>query len=380
MAGLTGEQIEELSRGLSRALSRSDLEIYVYVSTGDQIYVEYVAEGLPLRKTIFQLIEELENTGSTHLFLAKVFKERSRRPDILELIRRLCPQAAIEQDSETADLSLQRSGLVEQGSPDNAFAPGFQKNVRPHLKMADMGLWIDRLSQVKRRVCRIEIDGAAAGTGFLVGPDTVLTNWHVVERTAQSGDLGQVRCRFDYVLHASGAREEGLVVALQVDGCIDSSPYSQAETTATPDSPPPTDDELDYALLRLEAKIGEDGTARRGWVDLHRTVPDLQTDDPILIVQHPDGAPMKLALDTQAIIGANENGTRLRYSTNTEVGSSGSPCFSMNWEIVALHHFGDPAWNQPKFNQGVPIGRIRDRIIARGFPDALGTVETGTTP
>jgi len=377
MADLTGEQIEELSRALSRALSRSDLEIYVYVSTGDQIYVEYVAEGLPLRKTIFQLIEELENTGSTHLFLAKVYKERSRRPDILETIRRLCPQAAIEQDGETADLSLQRSGLVEQGSPDNAFAPGFQKNVRPHLKMADMGLWTDRLSQVKRRVCRMEIDGAAAGTGFLVGPDTVLTNWHVIERTEQNGDLAQVRCRFDYVLHANGAREEGLVLALQADGCIDSSPYSQAETTATPDSPPPGDDELDYALLRLEARIGEDGTARRGWVDLHQTVPDLQTGAPILIVQHPDGAPMKLAMDTQAIIGANENGTRLRYSTNTEAGSSGSPCFSMNWEIVALHHFGDPAWNQPKFNQGVPIGRIRDRIVARGFQDALGTFETG---
>jgi len=377
MAGLTGEQIEELSRALSRALSRSDLEIYVYASTGDQIYVEYVAEGLPLRKTIFQLIEELEYTGSTHLFLAKVFKERSRRPDIREMIRRLCPQAAIEQDGETADLSLQRSGLVEQGSPDNAFAPGFQKNVRPHLKMADMGLWIDRLSQVKRRVCRIEIDGAAAGTGFLVGPDTVLTNWHVIERTQQDGDLGQVRCRFDYLLHANGAREEGLVVALQAEGCIDSSPYSQAETTATPDNPPPTNDELDYALLRLDAKIGEAGPARRGWVDLHQSVPNLQKDAPILIVQHPDGAPMKLAMDTQAIIGANENGTRLRYSTNTEAGSSGSPCFSMNWEIVALHHFGDPAWNQPKFNQGVPIGRIRDRIVARGFQDALGTFETG---
>lgn len=372
MAGLTGEQIEELSRTLSRALSRSDLEIYVYVSTGDQIYVEYVAEGLPLRKTIFQLIEELENTGSTHLFLAKVFKERSRRPDVLETIRRLCPQAAAERDDETADLSLQRSGLAEQGSPDNAFAPGFQKNVRPHLKMADVGLWIERLSQVKRRVCRIEIDGAAAGTGFLVGPDTVLTNWHVIEHTAQSGDYSEVRCRFDYVLHASGARDEGKLVALQTDGCIDSSPYSQAETTATPDNPPPADDELDYALLRLSANIGEDGPVRRGWIDLHRSVPDLQQNAPILIVQHPDGAPMKLAMDTQAIIGANVNGTRLRYKTNTESGSSGSPCFSMDWEIVALHHFGDPAWNQPKFNQGVPIGRVRDRIIAGGFVSALG--------
>lgn len=80
---------------------------------------------------------------------------------------------------------------------------------------------------------------------------------------------------------------------------------------------------------------------------------------------------MKLAMDTQAIIGRNSNGTRLRYSTNTEPGSSGSPCFSMDWDLVALHHFGDPAWTEPKFNQGVPIGRIRQRIVAHGFAASL---------
>ena len=112
MTGLTGEQIEKLSRSLSRALSRSDLEMYVYVSTGDQLYVEYVAEGLPLRKTIFQLLEELENTGATHLFLAKVYKERSRRQDILDMIRRLCPKAAMDLTPEKAGLSLQHGGIA----------------------------------------------------------------------------------------------------------------------------------------------------------------------------------------------------------------------------------------------------------------------------
>ena len=68
---------------------------------------------------------------------------------------------------------------------------------------------------------------------------------------------------------------------------------------------------------------------------------------------------MKLALDTQAVIGLNANGTRVRYRTNTDPGSSGSPVFTMDWDLVALHHLGDPDWHNPGFNQGVPIELIR---------------------
>jgi hypothetical protein len=44
----------------------------------------------------------------------------------------------------------------------------------------------------------------------------------------------------------------------------------------------------------------------------------------------------------------------------------------MDWDIVALHHYGDPAWQDPKFNQGVPIELIRGRIEAKGFGNAIG--------
>ena len=81
---------------------------------------------------------------------------------------------------------------------------------------------------------------------------------------------------------------------------------------------------------------------------------------------------MKLALDTQAMIGPAANGARLRYRTNTDPGSSGSPVFSMDWDIVALHHYGDPKWQNPLFNQGVPIELVRQRIDRNGFGGALG--------
>ena len=88
---------------------------------------------------------------------------------------------------------------------------------------------------------------------------------------------------------------------------------------------------------------------------------------PLLIAQHPDGSPLKLALDTEGVTSVNANGTRVRYATNTEGGSSGSPCFNIDWKLVALHHLGDPARDRqkPKFNQGVPIGIIGKRLSGK---------------
>ena len=81
---------------------------------------------------------------------------------------------------------------------------------------------------------------------------------------------------------------------------------------------------------------------------------------------------MKLAMDTEAVAGLNGNGTRLRYRTNTEPGSSGSPVFSMDRDLVPLHHYGDPKYLNPLFNQGEPIEISRQRIEKDGQGGALG--------
>jgi hypothetical protein len=44
----------------------------------------------------------------------------------------------------------------------------------------------------------------------------------------------------------------------------------------------------------------------------------------------------------------------------------------MDWDIVALHHYGDPKYLNPLFNQGVPIELIRQHIDKAGFGNALG--------
>ena len=106
---------------------------------------------------------------------------------------------------------------------------------------------------------------------------------------------------------------------------------------------------LDYALVRLAEAAGNDslnGTMgfevrRRGWVRIPRERQTYEVGSSIYILQHPSAEPLKL-MDTQSVLGLFEGGARVRYTTNTERGSSGSPCFTPGWVLTALHHSGDP--------------------------------------
>lgn len=373
MGTLSGESIRELAALLSGTLSFDDLQSYVHASTGDRLYDSFVGEGKPKLVTISSLLNALEELGTTGAFLAYVYANRPGRPDVRAKIVKQFPEAVAVLDQRIA-LSAQAAGIPQPEASTNAIVPGLQRNVRPYLTKIDVRVWQDRLIKIERQVCRIEMDGKALGTGFLVGPDTVLTNWHVFEIAKSADRVHQLGCRFDYVRLPNGQTDVGQLVMLSSVGGLDSSPCSVAEKSGYPDAPLPTVNELDYALLRLAAPVGEEEIegAPRGWITLPNSVLPLPTDAPILIVQHPEGTPMKLALDTQAVIGLNGNRTRLRYRTNTDPGSSGSPVFTMDWEIVALHHYGDPKWQNARFNQGVPIELVRRRIINSGFENALG--------
>ena len=371
MGKLKGEELVSLAKLLASTLNLSELQMFVLRATGDELFKAYVGDGQPLRPTINFLLLRLEEEGTTGKLLSVIYEERPNRPDVQNEIARLVPEAAIPLRDEAVALVVQAEGIAQANEPVNAFAPGLQRNIKPHLHQLDVKIWLDKLAQIERQVCRIEFDGNAAGTGFLVGPNAVLTNWHVVAAAKTANALDKIACRFDYLRLENNTRQPGLAVALHGDGCVNSSPFSPAELTNKPAEPVPTLNQLDYALLKLSQAVGSEDN--RGWIKLPETTAMLEKGAPLLIVQHPDGAPMKLALDTNSIIDYNSNKTRLRYATNTEAGSSGSPCFSMDWEILALHHFGDPAWKtSPLYNQGIPIDLIRTHISVDGHAAMLG--------
>ncbi|MDQ2805333.1 MAG: serine protease [Chloroflexota bacterium] len=210
-----------------------------------------------------------------------------------------------------------------------------------------------------RPVCRIETP-KQFGTGFLVAPNLLLTNHHVLKEVITDRSLAsQVKVRFDYTRKDDGALEHWVEVHLADDWLIDYSSYTNEPF-----------DGLDYALVKLVGSPGTDPAADgplRGWLkpslDPHTFVPG----DDLYIVQHPDlkslqTAPQQVVTAPNSVVEVNKDRTRLWYQTNTEVGSSGSPCFTVEWLPVALHHgkYMDPQQpnGPPKYNEGIPLDTI----------------------
>ncbi|MGC4013367.1 MAG: trypsin-like peptidase domain-containing protein [Luteolibacter sp.] len=278
-------------------------------------------------------------------------------------------------------IAVEKAGTPVPGPAKRASSAGLEVLLRENNPALDINRWRTRLSEVETRVCRVDVNGAPSGTGFLIGKDLVLTNYHVVMNVLKSGHPSSVSCLFDYKILTDGSCQPGIRLGLAAGaGILLYEPCSQMELASRPqDPPPPTTDQLDFALLQLARPIGDEplsvpGSPRRGWETLPDMLPRLLPDEGLIIAQHPMGEPMKLAIDTQSVIDVNANETRVRYRTNTQGGSSGSAVFNMLWELVALHHLGDPARNDlPGYNQGVlPLNLIRDKITAAGFGPLLG--------
>jgi len=264
-----------------------------------------------------------------------------------------------------------------------AFAvTGLEQVVQTFGITLDASQFVERMAASLARICLVRIAGQDLGTGFLVGPDLVLTNYHVLrDIIGAAGPADDVRFIFDYRT-SGGVVSEGPSVGLHNAGAgaaaprpwlIDASPSTDAERGhgVVPDLSQPTDtDHLDFALVRLAAPLGgEKGPsgAPRGHFVLNPAGPPFSFPHgiPLIVVGHPvkDGtdppkcSPQVFAIEPDSVIGVNANNTRVRYRTNTLRGSSGSPVLSAQWDLVALHHFG----RKGQYNQGIPTVAIAAR-------------------
>jgi V8-like Glu-specific endopeptidase len=322
---------------------------------------------------------------STTVF--RVIKEYNRRDQIEKLVqaaRRFNPtHSQLHQVAQ----ALQRATQVTAHLGDSVTPVGaweLEKLVRrqvPKLKAQEMRR---QMMRVEGQMCVIERRiagyGQALGSGFLVGPDVVLTNYHVVENYLQANQAQNLQVRFDALLQEEGVRqpEEGVVVA--VEEIPIARPYTPGDGTNVQKSPAP--DELDFALLLLAEEAGRaqvGGAAGqgqnqvvRGWLKLPDPAPVLEVGDPLIIYQYPGGRELMMAIDTEAVVGAVWDGLRLRYRNNTEPGSSGSPVFNFAWDLVALHHAGARGPEPAAYNQGIPAAWIRAHLQAQGMLSLLG--------
>jgi hypothetical protein len=126
---------------------------------------------------------------------------------------------------------------------------------------------------------------------------------------------------------------------------------------------------LDYALLRL-ASDPPAGTARLYFAPTDwkwTPAPDLH---PLVIVQHPSGAPKHASIADCRLSGLDRVGVKpgdrcdFGHLCDTLGGSSGSPV--MDWQsglVVGLHHFGFIEGSNDPVNQAVLYTRILAHVL-----------------
>jgi hypothetical protein len=311
--------------------------------------------------------------GEQAFLVAKYADAGDWMPDLLAALREELPH-----DPALLTLAAE-GGLLAPWRGEAGSLADLEARIGQLDRFYDPSRFVAGLLAAEWRICRVEIrmpEGASAcGTGFLVGPDLVLTCCHVLEPLFTPGGaavregaaIRDVTLRFDFRRTAQGQELRGVAHWLHpTDWHVAHSPI----------------DALDYALLRLDGAPGHtppggDAAAQprsarpRGWIELP-TPPLLPHRDQLLFVmQHPVGEPLAMAIGTQTGEPPAPGDAVLRYTTRTEKGSSGAPCFDAQWGLVALHRGVEPGDGPPRANEGRLIAAILQDLEQQGRRDAL---------
>ncbi|MBX3305907.1 MAG: trypsin-like peptidase domain-containing protein [Nitrospira sp.] len=237
--------------------------------------------------------------------IANAFRERG----VLDELRKT---SSLRDLSEAAQSELERVIL------GNDFMPAW---------------FLSRGADLRRTVARVRARTSSGqdqkGTGFLAGPRLLLTNFHVLDWTDIGGaPLGQIvpqsLIELDYEEQFNGTMQQIATFRLDPATLLMVSPW----------------DQLDYVLVAVQER-SNDGTVSLDTFGYNRLTGDLgkiTKGEPVFIVQHPNGQPKQVVLSNNRLIDIDEAQPYLTYEADTDRGSSGSPVYNRQWEVVGLHH------------------------------------------
>lgn len=195
-------------------------------------------------------------------------------------------------------------------------------------------------ARVARGVGRIALPvtgGTKLGTGFMVSPQIMMTNNHVLGDVYEAGNA---TLEFDFY-----QREDGTTAPVTRF-------YLQPDRFFVTDSP------LDFTLVAVEATSADGVNVRdRGWFPLIGPSGKALVGERVSIIQHPNGDPQKVTLHDNKVVDIDFEDNFLHYETDTMGGSSGSPVLNINWDLVALHHAA-----VGNSNEGIRISSIVTRL------------------
>jgi hypothetical protein len=220
-------------------------------------------------------------------------------------------------------------GLEMVPTTDEAERKLFEAEISSHFEKISGGAdflpasFLVKGANAAAAVCRVNLAGGF-GTGFLIGTrNLIMTNHHVI---ATAGDAATATAEFQFEQDA-----ETIVVNFDPDRFF------------------MTSKELDFTIVAIQST----GLELIAPIPLLRSPATVTRGEMVNIVQHPRGRKKEVALHNNDVKRIKDK--VIWYVTDTEPGSSGSPVFNNNWDLVALHHAG---W----------IEGVKPRTKASGWP------------
>ena len=194
-------------------------------------------------------------------------------------------------------------------------------------------------------VCRMRVlapDGNRyTGTGFLIAPGFIMTNNHVLETPQWAVDSQAI---FDFQEGGESFR-----VALEPERFFI------------------TNEALDFTIVACDARQVRDIAP----VPLLQNSALITRDDRVYIIQHPRGRPKEVVLRNNDVIRVRDR--VVWYRADTEGGSSGSPVFNEDWQLVALHHAGwKESGSKRATNEGISLPAIIRYLQGLSGSEAAG--------
>lgn len=221
--------------------------------------------------------------------------------------------------------------------------------------------------RVSRCVAMVHIHtrtSPTSGTGFLIGGNWLITNQHVIPNEAVARDA--------IVMFNFELGNDGLYTAVEQFKLNPAAGFYCS----------PADGGDDWAVI----KICGDANLKYSAIELTATT--IALGDALHIIQHPAGAHKQIAMFDQSVISISER--RICYLTDTLPGSSGSPVFNNQWQVVALHHSSAESWDKERgcyirCNEGIPItivleGLRATDVLKQSEDDARLEINANTGP
>lgn len=337
---------EEFRDALMHAFpSPSDLEQALKFDL--DITLDHVVGAGSYRERTFELIKHLDSEGRVDELFAAALKRKPGNPKLKAIASKIAAEAKVQHKQLAEQLTREfGENLDDRIAPEalneiltnSALSTnsGLQALVTrvPNLETGQkVGAWEELMKVSKTRVCAIS--GKRNGTGFLVGENRIITNEHVI---ADGENLDEFELVFDL---RDGVDRQSLPkfkpanrLAMSVRTELD---YTIVELDRVPDET--TDGPRDYFKVRP-----------RGFV-MH---------DPVSILGHPNNDPIRFSFGV--VLSLHGFMGRVAYTANTAGGMSGSPVFTENWDLVAMHHHGEVDMN----NNGIPMKNILKHLNDNG--------------